>query len=94
MSTITVEEAVSLLARHDEGEIAELMEVSEIRGNKAQASSCPIARWITKVTGERVHVEIGYVDYHGGDASVCAPPSVTMFIVSFDNGDYPHLEEA
>lgn len=66
-----------------------------IKGVRSQDSQCAIARYLSKSLDKRVRVNGPNIRVFDSQyiSGVDTPPSVKLFIDSFDGGEYPELEE-
>lgn len=92
--SIAPEVAFEKLAQFTTGEeIAEFFLHEGIKGTRTSVLSCPIATWMTQLTGLRSKVSIDVRFYEGNEESDYFKSTQAMieFIELFDHGDFPSL---
>ena len=88
---VTIPEALAELPTESAEAVAEFLRDQGVTGDK-HSSSCPIAVWITRRTGQRVTVVVNDVmPTFPALGRFVNPHAVREFIRSFDRGVYPHL---
>lgn len=75
-------------------ELADFFNSEGIKGAKAAHADCPVATWMTKTTGMQTSVadSIIILDQRS-NFSISTPQVMNDFIVRFDRGEFPELED-
>jgi hypothetical protein len=73
-------------------EVARTLQEEGIRGVRRSKCDCPIARYLQQHGFESAEVGF-YVHVNVGKMCFLTPPHVKRFILDFDKGLYPELEE-
>jgi hypothetical protein len=95
---MTIKESLDKLPTTTVG-IAKALAAKGIKGKRKDSQSCPIAKYlkadgnplaIVAIAGHIYAWEIG-LEWLGLETEL--PPAVSSFVVAFDHGEYPELEE-
>lgn len=90
----TVGETINKLAALGSSrQIALYLEEQQCAGHRNLAQSCPLARYVSRETGEVVRVGGLICEYDAafGVALAFLPDGVREFVKDFDHGRYPNL---
>lgn len=80
--------------------VADKLRTAGVTGVPGTASSCPVARYLTKRTGQEIYVDPRISGYgpksdpalwHTDDDDLPTPAAVAAFVIAFDKGAYPEL---
>lgn len=75
-------------------QVAETLLLSGVKGRRNAADSCPVARWLHFTQGGYWAVSKDYVDrVEPKYTAYSATDGVAFFVIAFDAGLYPDLEE-
>lgn len=92
---MTIDDVAALLRdMEDAAGVAFLLSMFGIKGNRSWCASCPVARLTQMLTGNpnaRVNV---WALSNGRGQYRALPTSANSFVVQFDRGAWPELEEA
>lgn len=86
----TVQEALAELPDSWE-KIRDLFREQRVKGRTNDCVRCPLARWLTQQTGERVMVGEEVVSVNDHDFEL--DEAQKDFVSQFDSGDFPELKE-
>lgn len=77
--------------------VAKTLHIKEVRGYRNDTHDCPVSNYLLDVCGaSRVKTGLTTVVVHWSSGSyeeVTLPNPVTKFLIDFDSGEYPELEE-
>lgn len=73
-------------------EIAHYFEVNGLRGRVGSCSTCPVANYLSLVTGEGVNVGSDFATPVDFPNKVSLPPNVVEFVRTFDKGQYANCK--
>jgi len=89
---MNLEEALSELDAKGSGyDIAVFLIGEGIKGELNEPYYCPLAVWLSKVTGERINVGLTLAVYANSYNSYDLPDNVMSFRIQFDQGHWPAL---
>ena len=89
---VSLAEALDQLAFLDEMQVASLMALSGVTGDRGDAEHCPLSHYLHKVTGKRVMVtRVLVYDMDAGEKKLL-PVGAVHFIHAFDGGFHKNLE--
>ncbi len=74
-------------------DVANSLMANGVKGNRQSCYHCPIAVYLKKATGDVVIVESTHAGIQYKYDLVRLPVPVQQFIIDFDRGFYPELEE-
>ena len=86
---MTLTDALRALGRLSPDEIAALLHDHGVTGDIGSHSACPLAHYLTRVTGEATSVGLSFA--FRGEVDVVLPQSTQRFVDRFDTGRYPFL---
>lgn len=90
-----LESAVTALPTTSAAAVARFLVAQDVKGWRVVAKSCPLAKYISKVTGTAAAVSqayaIAFTYGEGITARTDLPEAASAFITAFDNGKYPEL---
>lgn len=75
-------------------ELATFFKYEQVTGIKGKRDNCVVAHWMQQQTGTLVQVShCNMWDSEDVDSMLLHPKVLKRFIICFDIGDYPELEE-
>jgi hypothetical protein len=70
--------------------VAQFLVGERIQGYRSMATSCPVAQYLRRETGQQCEVHMN--KFFNKDWSYEVPLNVGIFVYDFDKGKYPDLE--
>lgn len=89
---LQVLDAIEHFAKMSPAKIAEALMLDGIKGDMGEADSCPLAEYFNEMNVEADVNPLVLSFESDGWYTVNTPNSVSRFIMNFDAGDYPELE--
>lgn len=80
--TLTLEQAVVQLDRDVEGQLRQ----AGVTGLAHSCTECPVAVWLSQVTGLVVEVRFRVIRVKGAKRGIPMPPNIKRFVTYFDAG--------